>query len=106
MKFFQMFRKYLAYVGVESHQPFEKNHSMIMFVKRLLVLIPSALWFICMIIFIGYEAKMIVEYADAFFMSVSLITINFQFLTIYWKIDDLYNLIEDFENLIEQRKII
>lgn len=104
MRIFRLYRKYLAFIGVAPLEPFQKNHSMAVVLKRLPLLILCVPWFICMVIFIGYEAKSIGEYVDAFFMCASLAVSNFIFVMFLWKMDILFKSIEDFGNLIEQRK--
>lgn len=106
MKIFQFFRKSFAFLGVEPLQAFEKNHSMIMLLKKLPAFMLCTIWLICSVVFIGYAAKTIDDYADAFYMSVTLTIIILQFTIIIWKTDNLFKLFEDFENIVKKRKKI
>lgn len=96
----------MAMVGIESLQPFEKYHSMTMQLKRSVVLILFILFVTSSLVFIGYQANSLGEYADASYMSATLDWMFFAFAILLWKRDDVFKLIEDFENLIQQRKII
>lgn len=104
MKIFQFLENYLAILGIEPLQSFQKNHSTALLLKRLLVFILFITWLICIIHFAVYEAKTIDEYADAFYITVCLITILSIFPIILWKMDNLFEFIKDLEDLIEQRK--
>ena len=101
----KLFRKKLAFMGVEPLQPFQKNHSTILFIKRLLIFIVLITYVIFLTVFIGYEAKTIDEYADAIYLSATSTSFLLNFSIILWANDSLFKLIDDFENLIRMRKI-
>ena len=103
MRIFQSIRKYLAILGIEPLQPFQKKRLM---TKRLVVFIIFILFFTSSLVFIGYEASSLGEYADAFYMSATLDWMIFAFGILLWKMDDIFKLIGDFEKLIQQRKSI
>lgn len=105
MKLFKLYRKYLALMGVEPLQPYQKDQAKKVFLRRFLVYTLCVLWLTCASIFIGFEAKTIHQYADAFYMSSCLTTILVVFSMFLWKLDIFFGFIEEFENLIEQRKI-
>lgn len=104
MKLFQLHRKFIAVMGVELLQPFQKNQAMIVIIKRLLYFISLILFVILSSVFLGYEAQTLDEYADSFYGSVSTVVFSLIFAIILWKMDSLFKLIGDFEQLIEQRK--
>ena len=106
MRLFQSNRKYLAVIGIEPLQPFEKNQKMIVLVRRLLFFIGFIVCAILSSVFLGYEAKTLSEYADSFYFSISMISLSIGLAIMIWKVDILFKLIGDFEKLIEQRKII
>lgn len=104
MELFHLLQKYLAISGVE---PFQKERSTIVYLKRLLVFIVSTISFMSSLIFIAIGANAIAEYADAFYICETVLTYTtFPFVIFLWKMDSIFKLIEDFEHLIEQRKKI
>lgn len=105
MQLFRLNQKYLAIMGIEAFQPFSENQPLIVFVRRLLVLISLTICVILSSVFLAYEAKTLNEYADSFYGFATTTAIFFLFTIFLWKMDSLFKLIVDFEKLIEQRKI-
>lgn len=105
MRIFQLSRKYLAVVGIEPLQPFQKEQPMIVFVRRFVVFISLLAYTILSWIFLGYEAETLNDYADSFFGFATTAGFSLILAIILWKTDSLFKLIRDFEKLIEQRKL-
>lgn len=104
MRIFQSIRNYLSIMGIESLQSFQKNRSMIVQLKRLVVIIIFVLFVTSSVVFIGFEANSLGEYADASYMFATLDWMFFAFVVFLWKMDDIFKLIEGFEELIQHRK--
>lgn len=105
MKFFQLFRKKLVALGIEPHQPLQKNHFMFVLLRRLLIFSLFVLWIIFSTVFLIYEAKKLGEYSDSAYISISLICYVLMLATTAWKLEKLFKLFESFEDLIKKRKI-
>lgn len=104
MKIFQLFRKNLAALGIEPHQPLQKNHFIFMLLRRLLIFSLFVLWIIFSTGFLIYEAKKLGEYSDSAYVSISLICYVLMVATTTWKLEKLFKLFESFEDLIKKRK--
>lgn len=105
MELFQLSRKYLAIVGVETFQPSQKSQAVIVLIKRLLFFISSILYVILSSVYIVYEAEALNQYADSFYGFASSTAGSVDFAILLWKMDSLFKLIGDVEKIVEQRKL-
>lgn len=106
MKIFRLFRKYLAFMGVEPFQPLQKDHSITMNGRRLPFFALFVVWLILSVTFLGYEVKTLDEYADAFYVTVTLSNTVIDLAIIIWKMDSHFKLIEDLGNHIKKRNLV
>lgn len=106
MKICQLLRKHWVDLGVEPFQSLQKDHSMIMFCRRLWAFIFLITFLTLSTAFLLYESKAPGEYVDSFYASATLILILTILTITLWKMEKLFELIESVENLIEQRKML
>lgn len=100
-----MFRMYLAVMGVQSLQPFQKNQPMLVIIKRLLAFLSLIIFIIFAFIFLGYEARTLNEYADSFYWFAAKTMVFCVSAIILWKMNNLFKLFGAFEKTIEQSKL-
>lgn len=101
MKIFQTLAKLFENVGISVRQAFGEN---LLNKKNVIVFCLLIVFSTLTTAFFLFEAKTFREYAESFYISVSMIMISVCFALFIWKTVKIFELIVTIETIIQHRK--